>query len=232
MKNIFKFTAAVAGLLTLGTICSPVAKATDLLVDPADTVGGTHNNDSRLGRLSRQTTTIQVAQTWVGSETNYLGAAGPTSTYYSETFSFSAAQLNGNQYVEITEDSANANTFVSAWAGGYNLLASDTAGAIATVKPNFLGDNAQSRNYGFTGLADPRYFQVIVPAGMNLTVVVTDTVANDAAGAQPFGLVVANYSDKEYTDAIAVPEPSTWAMLGAGVLLGGVSLARRGRAKA
>ena len=61
---------------------------------------------------------------------------------------------------------------------------------------------------------DPVFFQVIVPVGHDLIVVVNQTATGAGIG-DPFSILVEGFVDTEYTDPIAsgVPEPSTWAML-------------------
>ena len=223
MKLTFKFIAAGAGCLVLASLSSPAAKATDLLNDPADSITAT-NSSVQAGRISRN----GVQQTWTpaaNGETAYPGVINPTAAYNYVAYTFTAAQLGNGQFVQINLDETGAaDLFASAWTT-FNGTSSLTSGA------GFLGDAGQSEDYAFTSIpptpADPRFFNVTVPAGSSLTVVVNTT--NAAALGENYAIDVEAFSTKDYTDITAVPEPSTWALLGAGTLLGGVAVVRRQR---
>lgn len=62
---------------------------------------------------------------------------------------------------------------------------------------------------------DPRFFQVIVPNGHDLVLLVNGTTGSDADLGQTFSFLVEGFVDTAFTDPVspAIPEPSTWAML-------------------
>ena len=223
MKLTSKFIAAGAGCLALTSLCGPLARATDILNDPADSVTAA-NSSTQTGRISRNGT----QQTWdpaVSGEAAYPGAINTTTAYNYVSYTFSAAQLGNGQFVQINFDEPlAADLFVSAWTT-FNGTSSLTSGA------GFLGDAGQSEDYAFGSIPptpqDPRFFNVTVPAGSSLTVVVNTTSA--AALGENYAIDVEAFSTKDYTDITAVPEPSTWTLLGAGALLGGVAVVRRQR---
>ena len=220
-----KFIAVGAGCLALGSLFSPVASATDLL-NITDSIPT--NSATEMGRVSRN----GVQQTWDpadNGETAYPGSINPTATYNYVAYTFTAAQLGDGQYVQIDFEEPNgaADLFATAWTT-FSGTASIASGA------GFLGDAGSSRDFAFTSIPptpqDPRFFNVTIPAGSNLTVVINTSAATGVG--ENYGLQVEAFSSKDYTDAIlgAVPEPSTWAMLGAGIVVGGVMVQRRRRA--
>ena len=219
MTFTLKSIAVGAGCVALASLFTPLASATDLYSD--ESLSFPAASSTQLGRISRNGT----QQTWdptVSGETAYPGAINTATTYNYETFTFPASDFTSGQYVQIDISEPNAaDLFASAWTSyaGTTSVQSGTA---------WLGDAGQSEDYAFTSIPptpqDPRFFNVTVPTGDSLTVVVNTTSA--AAIGEAFGLQVESFSTKDYTDA--VPEPSTWAMLGAGIVVGGV-MVRRGR---
>ena len=221
-----KFTSKLmpvgAGCLALVALGGPAASATDLL--PFETTSITAANPTQLGRISRNS----VQQTWDPAddgETSYPGAINTTTAYNYTTFTFTPAEIGNGQFVQIDISEPNAaDLFASAWTS-YNGTSSVQSGS------GWLGDAGQSEDYAFTSIPptpqDSRFFNVTVPAGDSLTVVVNTTSAT--ALGENFGIEVEDFSDTEYDPATpaAVPEPSTWAILGASALLGGLAMFRR-----
>ena len=171
---------------------------------------------TELGRPSRN----GVQQTWTYAEAE-PAIINATTRYAYQTYTFSASLFVGANWIEITAfDTLNRTTatgadFVSAYAGSYN-PASPTTG--------WLGDEGVSGNYFGT---DAPYFDVFVPFGQNLTLVVNDT---SAAGLNdPIAIDVSGYGDSAYGDAIPTPEPSTLLTFGTG--LAGIATVARGKFK-
>ena len=221
IKLTSKLMPVGAGCLALVALGGPAASASDLL--PYETTSITAANPTQSGRLSRN----GVQQTWdpaVDGETAYPGAINTSTTYNYETFTFTPAQIGNGQYVQVDISEPNAaDLFASAWTSyaGTSSVKSGTG---------WLGDAGGSEDYAFTSIPptpqDTRFFNVTVPTGDSLTVVV-NTSAATALG-ESFGIEVESFSDTAYTDATlaAVPEPSTWAMIGASAL-GGLAVFRR-----
>ncbi len=231
MKLTSKFIALGAGCLALAA-SGPAARATDLFNDPADAITAA-NSSTQTGRLGRDVTGANdgygLQQTWTPADngiTTYPGvggAAGATFNYVE--FTFTPADLGNGQYIQVDFDEPTAaDLFASAWTT-YSGTASVASGT------GFLGDAGQSENYRGDATT-PRYFNVVVPAGASLTVVVNTT--NATALGETFGIQIEDFTDTEYTDAInTAPEPSTWATFGVGgLVLGGVTVSRRRKAAA
>lgn len=180
----------------------------------------TSSDPTRLGRPSRSGT----QQTWTGDET-YTGQINTTTTYYYTTYDFAASDFAGAPYVEITvNDELNTGDFfVSAFAGSYNP---------ANPGANWLGDEGSSGNYEFYAPpipSDPRYFDVTLPVGEDLILLVNSTLGGTSGLNQPFDIDVAAYADTMYDDpapAAATPEPGSLLLTFTG-LLGAVGVARR-----
>jgi hypothetical protein len=157
-------------------------------------------NPTQLGRLSRNA----VQQDWFGDEP-YPGAINVTTAYQYETFLITPPSYY--PYIQITIDSLSANTFASAYLNAY--VPSSSPSSLAT---NWLGDAGSSGNFFGT---DPIAFQVIVPAGNSLVVVV-NTTALAGLGA-PFDILVEGFTDTEYDDAPPIPEPASVILSGSGL---------------
>ena len=164
----------------------------------------TSASSTELGRPSRN----GVVQTWTGAET-YPGIINPTTSYAFTTYTFAASLFTGAPYVEISifDTLDNAADFVSAYANSYNVNSRST---------NWLGDEGRSGNY--FGATDAVYFDTILPVGSNLVLVLNDS---SVAGLNdPINIEVDAFADTNYDDppAVVTPEPSTFVMLGTGIV--------------
>jgi hypothetical protein len=215
------------GCLALSSVFSQVASATDLLDDPSTSITAS-NSQVEMGRLSRN----GVQQTWdpaTSGETSYSGEINAGSSYNYVEFEFTPAEIGNGKYIQIDiSEPLAADLFASAWTS-YNGSASVASGF------DWLGDEGQSEDYAFGSIPptpqDPHFFNVTVPAGDSLFVVVNTTSA--AALGEDFGIQVESFSTKQYdngTPLPPVPEPTTWALLGAGVMVVGASVYRRRQA--
>lgn len=202
----------LAGSLALLTcaLCA-TASATDIL---NTTTALTLTDPTQLGRLSRN----GIPQDWAGTEA-FPGVINTSTTYHYETFTLAASVVSRGPYIQISATDLGAvqgNLFVSAYSTSY---LPNSAGS-----PNFGFDTHWLGDLGFSGNAfgvDPVFFQVIVPAGQSLVVVVNNTAANNGGVGERFNLLVESFTDTEYTDAPAASVPDA----GASALLLGLGLA-------
>ena len=173
----------------------------------------TISSSTEVGRLSRN----GVQQDWLGAEA-YPGFINTTTTYDYTIYTFSAALFAGAPYVEISDfDTGNGSSdFLSAYAGAYNP---------ASPATGWLGDEGASGNYFGT---DARYFDVILPVGDNLVLVLNNTTPGAGLN-DPQNIDVSAYADTGYDDPpppTVTPEPSTFITLGTG-LIGIAGVVRR-----
>jgi hypothetical protein len=162
---------------------------------------------TQLGRLLRDT----VISDWSAPKP-FPGVTTPTTTYHYTTLELDITALEAGMglayggFIQINFDSNFATTFLSAYLDSYNPL------SLAT---NYLGDPGGSGN--FFGV-DPAFFQVVVPAAHHLILVLNETVPNGGL-TLPGNLVVEAFSDTEFTDLEAIPEPGTLALLFSGMAI-------------
>jgi hypothetical protein len=212
MKSIAILAKAAMLLLLAATS----ARATSILdVSGALTLG----DPTQLGRLSRNS----VAQDWVGTEP-FPGVINTGVTYHYHTYT---VNVGITPFIQIEADSISANTFFSAYDTAY---LPDSAGAPNFgFNTNWLGDAGSSGNFFGT---DPLFFQVVVPVGHNLLIVVNNTAASNLGVGDPFHLIVEGFIDSEFTDppAPAVPEPATLLLGASGLAMIAKSRFKRRRA--
>jgi hypothetical protein len=148
MKNASLLTSFALGWLAVATD----ARATIIFDSGTQTL--VSGDGTQLSRLSRS----GVPSDWSTNKA-FPGTLNPTTSYHYKTFVVNPA----TPYVQVTFDDPDGVLFASAYLNAY------TPGSGLGV--NYRGDA------GFTGneFANPGFFQVVVPAGNSLVVVVDDT---------------------------------------------------------
>ena len=172
----------------------------------------------QLGRLSRNA----IPQDWSGGEA-FPGVINATTAYHYHAY---LVNVGITPFVQIEVDSNSGNTFFSAYDTAY--LPNSAGAPNLGFDTNWLGDAGFSGN-PFPG--DPDFFQVVVPVGHNLLIVVNNTAAGNVGVGDPFHLTVEGFVDTEFTDPPAIPEPATLLLGASGLamLAGKSRLTRRRR---
>ena len=155
----------------------------------------TISDPTQTGRLSRN----GVPSDW-STVKAYPGAAGLTTTYHYKTYSLFASAFSLAPYVQISIDDPDTAIFVSTYLTSYDPANKDV---------NYFGD----AGFSGTSFGMPGFFQVDVPVGMDLVIVVNE-VGNGID--KPYSLLVEQFADTMYTDP--VPEPASLLLMGSGLL--------------
>lgn len=192
------------------------ASATVLLDTPSSTFP-TSGAATQNGRLNF----ADVPQDFSGSEA-YPGT-DPRDTNSFVSFTLTSDQLAGGPDVQIEFDSVGLGLFASAYMNSYDPT---------NLQTNWLGDQAASGN-PFTN--DIGFFGVTVPAGNSLVIVISTynyrVNGVDVGFGKSYALQAENFSSSTY-DPVAVPEPSSLAAVGLGLLGLGYFARRRATAAA
>jgi hypothetical protein len=202
-----------AGSILLTFALGATARAT-VVVDVSSAI--TLTDPTQLGRLSRN----GIVQDWTNTEP-FPGVINTTTSYHYHTFVVNPFTASLGPFMQITFDSLSANTFVSAYYTSY-VPDSPLSGNFG-FDTHWLGDEGSSGDFFGT---DPSFFQVTVPVGDSLVIVVNQTAAGTAGIGDPFHLLVESFTDTEFTDAptappvSAVPEPSAYGLFGAAMVVG------------
>lgn len=196
-RSLWRRALLVAGSLVLACSAQATVIFTGTLnIAPTDPV--------QLGRLSRN----NVPQDWSGSEA-FPGFINTTTSYRYTTLTLNLSALQSGfvsygQFLQINFDSPSPNTFLAAYLNTYSPTGASTT---------WLGDPGNSGN----PFGNPSFFQVIVPAGSQLVLVLNETTTN--AGINfPGTVLVEAFTDTLYTNLVPVPEPAGWALMLAGLL--------------
>ena len=199
-----KVLLAVGRLALLIALASSYARAATILDISSLLVVG---DPTQQGRLSRNA----IAQDWAGSEL-FPGILNPTITYHYHVYS---VNVGITPFIQISVDSISPNTFVAAYDTSYvpNAAAPPSLG----LNVNWLGDAGLSGN-PFPG--DPGFFQIRIPVGHNLLIVVSNVGASNVGVGDPYRILAEGFVDSEFTEPAspAVPEPSSAILLTAGGL--------------
>jgi hypothetical protein len=185
--------AAVTGIwlmLALGSVASA-----DTLLDISSSLSA--SDPTQLGRLSRN----GVPSMWTIPEP-FPGVFNPTLSFHYHAYDvfdgFPTSPRNHSEvtsrFVQITLNSATTSLFVSAYADAYT---PDPVPVNRGLDTNWLGDLGTSGNYFGTA---PAYFQVFVPEGHNLIVVVSEAGSPGAGLNLPFHVLIEGFTDTQYTD--------------------------------
>ena len=201
--------------LALSLCCAAAAKADPFAVITND-YQITSADSTQMGRPSRNSN----PQTWGNSET-YPGVINPGNTYYYQTHEFDASVFAGAPYLEIsTYDPTNGSSyFLSAYANSYDVNNRAT---------NWLGDVGFSGDYQIDDGGD---FEVILPTGDDLVLVLNSTGLGAAVPNYDFTVNINAYGNNNFGDPLppvstVTPEPSSLLLAGTG-LLGLVGAVRR-----
>jgi hypothetical protein len=158
---------------------------------------------TQLGRLNRN----GIPSDWSAPKA-FPGVVNPTTSYHYHMY---VVPVISTPFIQISIDDPNPNTFASAYLNTY---------VPTSLNTNYLGDPGQSGN--FFGV-DPQFFQVIVPEGNSLIVVVNDPSATGLGVGEHFNLLVEGFVDTNFDE---VPEPGTALLIGGGMVLVGLMRVR------
>jgi hypothetical protein len=179
-------------LLVILTICS-----TGFAITLFDTGLGqiTSSDPTQQGRLTRS---VHNQNDWFDGTPPFPGVINAGTTYHYHTYTIPASSLATTPFVQFTVDDPTANLFVSAYLDNYDPNNKAT---------NYFGDEGFSGNPEFSlqgGPTDTGYFQVHVPAGHSLVVLVNET---PAAVPQSFRLLAEGFTDTQF-DNPSTPTPT------------------------
>jgi hypothetical protein len=219
MKKSTLLRRAAAFIMLTLVLCA-TAKATDVL---NVTTGLTLADPTQQGRLSRN----GIPQDWANTET-FPGAINAATTYHYRTFVVDPITIALGPFIQISLDDqgpTQGNLFASAYFTSYvpNSVATGNLG----FDTNWLGDAGLSGNFFVT---DPAFFQVTVPLGDSLVVVVNNTAGGNGGVGEQFNLLVESFSDTSFSPAHVAPDAGSSALL-LGLGLAGLVLVRRSTGK-
>jgi hypothetical protein len=184
-------------LLAIFAICSTGFAITLFDTGPSTLVNSDSKQTLRLGRTD-------VPSDWSQLKA-FPGTAG-TGKYHYHTYTIPASALANTPFVQITNDDPTASLFVSAYLNSYNPN---------NFSANYFADAGFSG--GFAVLAETGFFQLHVPPGNDLVVVVNDTITSNGGLNQPYRVLVEGFTDTLYSNPSTptptpTPKPTTPAI--------------------
>lgn len=205
----------LCSLLVLTLVFSSLASASTLAMFTATV---STSDPTQQGRLSRN----GVPQDWFGDEA-FPGTINTGVTYHYHVYDIPGSVFDvypgfSNGYagfVNVDVDSLSGNTFVAGYLDSY-----DPTNKGAT----WLGDPGTSGNYFGT---DPLAFQVFVPQGHDLLLVVNNTGGSNLGTGDQLKITVEGFIDTLYTDPSPTPEPASLMLLGSGLLAAFATMRKR-----
>ena len=208
-----RVTLAIGRVLIVVFLAAGYAQAATIL----DVTSALALSDpTQLGRVSR----TGIPSDW-STVKPYPGTLSPTITFHYHVYSVNAGIT---PFIQITVDSALANTFVVAY---------DTSYLPTAVLPNLGLDTNYLGDAGFSGNPvpnDPNFFQVKIPVNHNLLVVVSNVGTGNIGVGDPYHLIVEGFIDSEFTDPPSTPRvpevPSAVLLTAGGVALALLKLKR------
>jgi hypothetical protein len=179
--------------ITAALLTSTTAKAVTLF--DSGTTALLSTDPTQLGRMSRD----GVPSDWSSSKP-FPGTINSTTSYHFTTFT---VPIINTPFVQISLNEIGGTTdlFASAYLNSYNPLNEAT---------NYLGDA------GVSGTLTT--FQVIVPVGQSLIVLINDTTATGSGVGVSFDVIVSGFIDANFTDpSSATPLPAALPLFATGL---------------
>ena len=173
-------------LLVIFAICSTGLAITLFDTGPSTLV---NSDPKQMLRLSRN----DVPSDWSQLKA-FPGTAG-TGKYHYHTYTIPASAFANTPFVQITNDDPTASLFVSTYLNSYNPNNFST---------NYFADAGFSG--GFAVLAETGFFQLHIPPGNDLVIVVNDTITSNGGLNQPYRVLVEGFTDTEYSNRFN-PQP-------------------------
>jgi|ERR1017187_188556 hypothetical protein len=188
-----ELVAAATGIWLMLAVC-PIVSA-DTLLDISSSLSA--SDPTQLGRLSRN----GIPSMWTIPEP-FPGVFSPTLSFHYHAYNvfdgFPTSPRTHSEvtsrFVQITLKSATTSLFASAYVDAYT---PDPVPVNRGLNTNWLGDLGTSGNFFVT---DAAFFQVFVPEGHNLIVVVNEAGSPDAGLGLPFHVLIEGFTDTQYTD--------------------------------
>jgi hypothetical protein len=154
-------------------------------------------------------------QSWAGDEELPVFISSDVGfSYKTLTLDIGAleAGFQYGKFLQITVEPSASSSFFSAYRNTY------TPTSEATILSTWLGDAGLP---GLIGEVYPRIFQVVVNPGDKLVLLMTDIASGFQTPGldRPARISVEAFADDQFTNLLsAVPEPASWAFMGAGLV--------------